>query len=148
MIGIDLGYETGWFGKSCNNTLTNYDADIVGYPGDRSPNMYLAEGQIQSTSTYRYTHNIDTTGGNSGSPVSITKSNGGTYVCAIHTSGASSSNGATKINSFIFDFLNSLLPTNGVEVKNFYYEGSTYHRYNCAGEQILCPLIWWLRRME
>lgn len=100
--------------------------------------MYYSEGKIVSTDTYRYAHNSDTSGGMSGSPILIEK-NGSTYVVGIYTSWAGSLNYGVKINSFIFDFLNSLLPTDGVEFKNFYYKGSEYHRYNCVVQSIICP---------
>ena len=135
MLSENLGYRTGWFGKSANNTLSNYDLKIIGYPGDHQPNMYESSGKILSTSTYRYEHNADTTGGNSGSPMIITKSTGD-YVCGVHTSGSSSRNGGTKINTFIYHFLNSLLPA--VSVENYNKDS------NNNSEQLNClvRVIW------
>ena len=138
LIESDIGYTTGWFGKSCNNTLADYDIKIIGYPGDLPYNMYYSEGKIVSTDSYRYAHNSSTSGGMSGSPILIEK-NGSIYVVGIHTSYKGSLNYGVKINSFIFDFLNSLLPTDGVEFKNFYYKGAEYHRYNCVVQSIICP---------
>lgn len=137
----DLGYQTGWLGRTANYTLTDHDATVVGYPGELQGDMYTADGKILSTSTYRYEHNIETSSGQSGSPIIIVSS-GNTYICGIHTTGADPEynvmyNGGTRFNSYIFDFLGAIQPNDGVEFKSFYYEGSQYNRYNCVTQMIV-----------
>ncbi|MCI7190774.1 MAG: hypothetical protein MR998_09105, partial [Lachnospiraceae bacterium] len=41
-------------------------------------------------------------GGQSGSPIFMTGSDGSTFVCGIHTSGQVTENGGTRINNLIF----------------------------------------------
>jgi len=50
------------------------------------------------------TYNIDSMGGQSGSPVWVLE-NGQRYGVGIHTNGASSGNSATRINSSVFNML-------------------------------------------
>lgn len=45
----------------------------------------------------------------------MTTSDGRTYVCGIHTSGSSAGNGGTKINTFIFHYLNSFVSSHNYE---------------------------------
>lgn len=105
----NLGNQTGYYGKISNWYSENAPVYSYGYPGDKPATMWETHGNLVGKSTYRYSYNFDTVGGQSGSPVFMTSDTGATYVCGIHTSGGSSSNGATRINSFIFHYLNSFV---------------------------------------
>lgn len=105
----DLGVQTGYYGKISNWYSENASVYSYGYPGDKSDTMWESHGTLIESTTYRYRHNFDSVGGQSGSPVFMTSDTGSVYVCGIHTSGGSTSNGATRINSFIFHYLNSFV---------------------------------------
>lgn len=77
--------------------------------------MWEEYGKTTSQTSLRINYDFDSVGGQSGSPVFMTSDNGSTYVCAIHTSGGSTENGGTKINSFIFHYLNSFVVSHNYE---------------------------------
>ncbi len=72
-------------------------------------------GHLLKKNDYKYSYDFDTYGGQSGSPVFMTATDGAIYVCGIHTSGSSSANYATRINSFIFHYLNSFVSYHNYE---------------------------------
>lgn len=113
-LNWNLGNATGFYWKISNWYVDGSDIYSYGYPGDKPATMWETHGQMVNQSNLRYEYNFDTTGGQSGSPVFMTTDDGATYVCGIHTSGGSVTNGGTKINSFIFHYLNSFV---------------TYHNY-------------------
>lgn len=104
----NIGYELGWFDISItSNTIINSQINVTGYPGDKNGNMYEAVGTVVEVNEYCFSYDADTLGGNSGSPVFV--ENDSTYtVKGIHTSGSSTANGATRINSFIYTFAMNL----------------------------------------
>jgi len=106
-LNWNLGNEIGWYGKISNWYESNANVYSYGYPSDKSNTMWETHGNLISYSTYCYQYNFDTYGGQSGSPIFMTTNDGSTYVCGIHTYGGSSENGGTRINSFIFHYLNS-----------------------------------------
>ena len=110
----DLGNHTGYYGKISNWYKANASVYSYGYPGDKPDTMWETHGKLTGKNDYKYNYDFDTYGGQSGSPVFMTTDDGSTYVCGIHTSGASTANYATRINSFIFHYLNSFV---------------TYHNY-------------------
>lgn len=112
----NIGNQIGlWYGKIGNWYEQNYDVYSWGYPGDKPGTMWETHGKLIQNSTYRYTYDFDTVGGQSGSPVFMTTSDGRTYVCGIHTSGGSTANGGTKFNTFIFHYLNSYVTSHNYE---------------------------------
>ncbi len=110
----NLGNQTGYYGKISNWYKNNASVYSYGYPGDKPDTMWETHGELTWENDYKYGYNFDTVGGQSGSPVFMTADDGSVYVCGIHTSGNKTTNYATRINSFIFHYLNSFV---------------TYHNY-------------------
>lgn len=114
-LNWNLGNATGYYGKISNWYVQNSDIYSYGYPGDKPATMWETYGQMVKQTSLRYEYNFDTVGGQSGSPVFMTTDDGATYVCGIHTSGSSTINGGTKINSFIYHYLNSFVSNHNYE---------------------------------
>lgn len=114
-LNWNLGNITGYYGKISNWYEKNASVYSYGYPGDKPCTMWETHGQLINQTSYRYEYDFDTVGGQSGSPVFMTTDDGVTYVCGIHTSGSSTINGGTKINSFIFHYLNSFVTNHNYE---------------------------------
>lgn len=114
-LNCDIGNIVGlWYGKIGNWYENNYDVYSWGYPGDMPATMCETYGKTVGSTNYRLDYDFDTMGGQSGSPVFMTSSSGESYVCGIHTSGGSTSNGGTRFTTFIYHYLNSFV---------------TYHNY-------------------
>lgn len=114
----NLGNDTGWYGKISNWFVDNAEVYSYGYPADKpTATMWESRGNLLSKTTYQYSYNFDSYGGQSGSPIFMVNDYGDVYVCGIHTSGGTSSNGGTRINSFIYHYLNSF-----VECYNYEHE--------------------------
>lgn len=114
----DLGVQTGYYGKISNWYQANASVYSYGYPGDKPDNtMWETHGNLTGQTSYKYSYNFDTYSGQSGSPVFMTADDGSVYVCGIHTSGNSSAgiNYATRINSFIYHYLNSFVSYHNYE---------------------------------
>ena len=86
--GQDLGFfELGGYNTAYNiNNLVNKQCTVVGYPGEKQGKMYRHKGVIKGFYSNGYTmyYNIDTTSGQSGSPVIYPAPNGHYYVVAIN----------------------------------------------------------------
>lgn len=106
-----IGNQTGWFGKISNFYEKDYEITTFGYPGSKNGFMYSSTGimtKFEDNGWY-YRTNLDTEGGQSGSPYRVTI-NGNTYVCGIHTySVGNSYTGGIRIDSFMFAFFNSFV---------------------------------------
>lgn len=113
----DLGNITGYFDKICDWYSENHSVYSYGYPGDKPDTMWETYGNLIGNSTYNYYYNLDTVGGQSGSPVFMVDDNGKAYVCGIHTLGTPTYNGGTIINSFIYHYLNSFIRYHNYEHK-------------------------------
>lgn len=99
------GNKTGFFGF-CNlsdDSLRKKFINISGYPGDKPSGTQWYHGRgIKNITSRTLIYDVDTAGGQSGSPVWY-KSNGKRYVVGIHTNGSSSGNSATRINKSVFE---------------------------------------------
>lgn len=105
-----LGDELGWFGYTVrpDNYFPGIDLNLAGYPGDGGPagidgTQWQDHRQVKQVNARQITYEIDTYGGQSGAPVWETTTDGSRYGVAIHTWGTSTSNGATRITSDVFD---------------------------------------------
>jgi glutamyl endopeptidase len=101
------GDRTGWFGLSVKNDgfLKNAVLNLSGYPGDKGGNQqWFMSFKTKSVSARRITYDIDTMGGQSGSPVWIYL-NGQRYAVGIHTNGHSSGNSATRLVTAVYNNL-------------------------------------------
>lgn len=100
-----LGDRTGWFGLAVRDDafLRAASLNLSGYPGDKGGNQqwFMAQ-RAKSVSSRVITYNIDTMGGQSGSPVWVLQ-NGQRYGVGVHTNGASTGNSATRINTDVFN---------------------------------------------
>ncbi|MFT3935335.1 MAG: serine protease [Chitinophagaceae bacterium] len=101
------GDRTGFFGLAVKDDafLRNAILNLSGYPGDKGGNQqWFMARQTKSVSARRITYDIDTMGGQSGSPVWILV-NGQRYAVGVHTNGLSSGNSATRIVTPVFNNL-------------------------------------------
>ncbi len=106
-----IGNTTGYMGKISNFFVEDYPVVSFGYPGSKDGYMYEAAGVITGMTDdgYSYKTTLDTEGGQSGSPYRIER-NGSYYVCGIHTySVGTSYTGGTRIDNFMFHFMNSFV---------------------------------------
>lgn len=107
-----LGDELGWFGYAVrtDDYFPGIDLNLSGYPGDGGPagidgTQWQDHRTVKDVKDRQISYEIDTYGGQSGAPVWETTSDGSRYGLAIHTWGTSTSNGATRITSDVFDNL-------------------------------------------
>lgn len=108
ILQSDLGLQTGWFGIITipkDEELIRKYVNVTGYPGDKGgQQLWTHVDTIKSLTTENAYYDIDTMGGQSGSGVWSTFSgHTGEKVACIHTSGASSGNGSTRISRSKFD---------------------------------------------
>lgn len=100
-----LGDRTGWFGLAVRDDafLRAASLNLSGYPGDKGGNQqwFMAQ-RAKSVAGRVITYDIDTMGGQSGSPVWILQ-NGQRYGVGVHTNGASTGNSATRINGDVYN---------------------------------------------
>jgi glutamyl endopeptidase len=94
----------GWFGFANQSTLSllGRTVNLSGYPGDKpaGTQWWHARG-IRFATSRRLIYNIDTAGGQSGSPVWRLR-NGKRYAVGIHTNGSPLGNSATRISRPVF----------------------------------------------
>lgn len=102
------GAQTGTFGFAVRDDafLRAASLNLSGYPGDRGggAQQWFHAQRTKSVSSRVITYEIDTAGGQSGSPVWILQ-NGQRYAVGVHTNGSSSGNSATRIVSAVFNNL-------------------------------------------
>jgi V8-like Glu-specific endopeptidase len=91
--------------------LANVVAKVSGYPADREQAkfQYFHERPIMSLTPTRITYDIDTFGGQSGSPIWEDTAEHGVVAIGIHTNGGISSNSGTRVNDEVIDNLISWL---------------------------------------
>jgi len=105
-----LGEQLGWFGfaSRTDDQLRATTLNVSGYPGDggktgvQGTQWYDTRG-VKDVDERQISYEMDTFGGQSGAPVWELGSDGGRYGLAIHTHGATVSNGATRITREVFD---------------------------------------------
>lgn len=101
----DFGRRVGYFGYANYGffTLLNMLVNLSGYPGDKpAGTQWWHARRIKWITSRTLVYNIDTAGGQSGSPVWRKKGNQ-RYAVGIHTNGSSSGNSATRITKAVFD---------------------------------------------
>lgn len=110
--GHRFGDQLGWFGYACrtDDYLRNVTLNLSGYPGDggKAPNQvdgtqWFASRTVKDVLERQITYEIDTYGGQSGSPVWEMATDGSRYGVAVHTWGTPVSNGGTRITGELFD---------------------------------------------
>ncbi|WP_019949743.1 trypsin-like peptidase domain-containing protein [Hymenobacter aerophilus] len=94
------------FGQFPDQFLLDKRLNTAGYPGDKPAGTMWFNGRKAKAVTSRtITYDLDTAGGQSGSPVWFKDPAGRRVVVGIHTNGASSGNSATRITKPVFDNL-------------------------------------------
>ncbi|MDP1561474.1 MAG: trypsin-like serine protease [Pirellulaceae bacterium] len=100
-----LGDRTGTFGFANRNDsfLRAARLNLSGYPGDKGGNQqwFMAE-RTKSVSSRVIVYDIDTMGGQSGSPVWVLQ-DGKRFAVGIHTNGHQSGNSATRIEASVYN---------------------------------------------
>ena len=98
------GNRLGYFGFGSYSffTLLGLKVNLSGYPGDKpSGTQWWHCRRIKFVTPRTLVYNIDTAGGQSGSPVWWLR-NGKRYAVGIHTNGSWAGNSATRITSAVF----------------------------------------------
>lgn len=114
-----VGNTTGWCGKISYFHEQNYPFDTYGYPSSGNRRMYRATARMtyfeSAENGYYYRTDLDSDGGQSGSPY-IVNLDSGDYVCGIHTysanyvdTGVTAYTGGIRIDALMFSFLNSFV---------------------------------------
>jgi V8-like Glu-specific endopeptidase len=99
-----LGNAVGWMGLAnlSFSSLLGLLVNSSGYPGDKPyGTQWWNANRILAVTDRRIYYQIDTAGGQSGSPVWRYK-DGKRHIIAIHTTGGTPFNGATRINDPVF----------------------------------------------
>jgi V8-like Glu-specific endopeptidase len=122
-LNEDIGTEVGWAALNAleHDELESMEVNVTGYPLSKSPlsiafripsyNKYTMNGRITKVSKHKLYHDIDTSGGQSGSCVWRINKDGEIEVVGVHTTGGSKieGNGAVRINDenigIIYDWL-------------------------------------------
>lgn len=91
------------FANFPDERLRSSRLNLAGYPGDKPAGTMWYHGRhAGSLTTTRINYDIDTYGGQSGSPVWVRTADGKRYAVGIHTNGSLSGNSATRINHQVF----------------------------------------------
>ncbi|MCL6260962.1 serine protease [Aquiflexum sp. TKW24L] len=105
-LSAKLGNTVGYFGYGIRNDafLKSLTLNLSGYPGDKDggSTQWFHSRVTKGVSSRVITYEIDTMGGQSGSPVWY-KDGSSRYAVGIHTNGHSSGNSATRIVQAVFD---------------------------------------------
>jgi V8-like Glu-specific endopeptidase len=104
------GADLGSFGFANFNDLELMSSrlNLSGYPGDKPLGTQWYHGRLaKSVNATRVFYDIDSMGGQSGSPVWLRRPDGKRYMVAIHTTGAPTGNSGVRINRQIFELLKS-----------------------------------------
>ena len=109
ILNTKIGNTVGYFGYANKSAsyIKSKTLNLSGYPGDKggSTQWFMAR-KCKSVGSRTITYDIDTAGGQSGSPVWY-KSGSSRYAVGIHTNGHSSGNSATRIVSAVFNNIKS-----------------------------------------
>lgn len=103
----NIGDKTGWFGFGWTSAdLTGTEVTISGYPGERQYYQYKMTDEItRCTANKLYYNVLDTTGGQSGSPIYTS----GNVAYGIHCYGLNSNgeNSGTRITEWRYNYFKS-----------------------------------------
>jgi len=96
-----LGYTV-----ASNSELSSYNCHVVGYPSDKNGTMWGHVRRLKQVNPRTIVYDIDTYGGNSGSPVFVVLGNR-VFAVGIHNYGDRSGNSGTRITDTVFDNMES-----------------------------------------
>lgn len=102
-LSTAVGSKTGWFGvRKYSSSMVNSNVTISGYPGDKSGyTMWTMKGPITRENSTHYFYNIDTAGGQSGSPIYET----GDMCVGIHQGTYGSGNRGIRMNDSFYQLI-------------------------------------------
>lgn len=109
-LDTNLGDLTGYFGAYYNtSSLTKSNITLTGYPGEYERQMWTMSGTVSATLTDLIQYSIDSTQGQSGSPVYWYSSSKGYQAIAIDASYSpvTNVNYGTRITYAVFNFITS-----------------------------------------
>lgn len=107
IIPTQLGNTVGWFGFSSysDTDLLSTTGNISGYPGDKpAGTQWFDARRVASVTSQKVYYDIDSYGGQSGSPV-FRIINGNRVAIAIHAYGGAVTNSGTRINTEVYNNL-------------------------------------------
>lgn len=107
-----LGNTVGWYGFFWTSNGASLDEDkvrIYGYPGDKPyGTQWGMQNRIKEVATRKLFHNVDTAGGQSGSAVYETRTDG-PYANSIHTNGVYGGSPYNRSTRIVKDVFNNLV---------------------------------------
>ena len=101
-LNSKIGNKAGYFGFGYGETLADEKVRVTGYPEKKVGVMKTATGRVKSAKSEYYIHTVDTTGGQSGSPLHV-----GSIVYGIHSRASGGYNSACRITKEKFKWLKS-----------------------------------------
>jgi V8-like Glu-specific endopeptidase len=101
-LGDDLGFFG--FGAPSDTELKAMNVNVAGYPGERSSELWMHANRIVDVSATQLIYKVDTTGGQSGSPVIHWDGRNDYLVVGIHNRGSKQQqlNFASRITPTVF----------------------------------------------
>lgn len=105
ILDTKIGNTVGYFGYATRSDsfIKGRNLNLSGYPGDKGgTTQWYHSKEAKSVNDRVITYDIDTMGGQSGSPVWFVE-NGNRYAIGIHTHGPTGGNSATRIVKAVFD---------------------------------------------
>ena len=124
-LDYNIGYSTGWFGYQYNNDHSYYqglNVNTAGYPSDLADSWYWSNYQVADVDLYHvygpitevyqetFRYELDSAGGQSGSPVwTYNPSTEERYIVGVHSNGGIFSNGAVRITEGKFNVIKNLI---------------------------------------
>lgn len=94
----------GYLGYSTSTSLVGKSFCLSGYPSDRDYYQVISYGTVSSETSNLINYNMDTYKGHSGSPIFSESS---AIMWAIHTTGVTSYNYGSRVNSLVYDTITS-----------------------------------------
>lgn len=108
----DLGGKVGGhYGKISGGSFLTVGISLFsfGYPSDKGWSMWYVSGVVTSIEKFKFLVNMDTTRGQSGSPIFYEDVNGDVFVCGVFVGESTHENYCILFDYLIFEYLNSFV---------------------------------------
>lgn len=134
-----LGSKTGFLTLSESVSSGQY-VKTIGYPGDKN-GLYFSEGSVLSSDGIRVKYNLDTMGGQSGSPIL----NDTNQIIAVHYGGMKyeESNIAYPINNSVRQLISEVNSTSGAVYRVYNPNSGKHHYTSSVGEKNYLVKLGW-----